>query len=52
MRLYANAGSENTPANTGEAMGATLYEHDLSARTHYARPSVPGPNSLTIELKM
>ena len=46
MRLYANAGSENTPANTGEAMGAALYEHDLSARTHFARPSVPGRNRL------
>ena len=46
MRLYANAGSENTPANTGEAMGAALYEHDLSARTHYARPTVPGVTEL------
>lgn len=46
MRLYANAGSENTPANTGEAMGAALYEHDLSARTHFARPSVPGATAL------
>ena len=40
MRLYQNAGAENTPANTGEAMGAALYEHDLAARTAYAAPTV------------
>ena len=46
MRLYQNAGSENTPPDTGAGMGAALYEHDLAARTAYARPSVPGRTAL------
>ena len=46
MKLYQNAGSENTPPDTGAAMGAALYEHDLAARTAYARPSVPGRTAL------
>lgn len=46
MRLYANAGKENTPPDTGLAMGGALYEHDLAARTQYARPTVPGRTAL------
>ena len=46
MRLYQNAGSENTPPDTGLGMGAALYEHDLAARTAYAKPTVPGRTAL------
>ena len=46
MRLYQNAGKENTPPDTGLGMGAALYENDLAARTAYARPTVPGPTAL------
>ena len=46
MRLYQNAGSENTPPDTGLGMGAALYENDLAARTAYAQPTVPGRTAL------
>ena len=46
MKLYQNAGSENTPPDTGLGMGAALYENDLAARTAYAAPTVPGRTAL------
>lgn len=46
MRLYQNAGKENTPPDTGLGMGAALYENDLAARTAYAQPTVPGRTAL------
>ena len=43
MGLYASAGSQGTPADTGMAMGRGLYDAELAARTRYADPSV-GPD--------
>ena len=43
MGLYANAGSQSTPADTGLQMGRGLYDADLAARSRYAQPAVPGP---------
>ena len=33
-------------------MGAALYEHNLSARTHFACPSVPGLMGIGIVLAL
>ena len=37
-QLYSNAGKENTPPDTGLAMGNNLYNAELAARTRYAEP--------------
>ena len=42
MGLYASAGGQGTPADTGMAMGRGLYDAELAARARYADPSV-GP---------
>lgn len=45
MGLYASAGSQGTPADTGMAMGRGLYDAELAARTRYADPSVAPDNA-------
>ena len=42
MGLYASAGGQGTPADTGMAMGRGLYDAELAARARYAEPSM-GP---------
>lgn len=38
MGLYANAGKEDTPPDTGLSTGRALYDAGLSARARYAEP--------------
>ena len=40
MGLYASAGGQSNPADTGMAMGRGLYDAELAARTRYADPVV------------
>lgn len=46
MGLYASAGGQGTPADTGMAMGRGLYDAELAARARYADPSVAPANTL------
>ena len=43
--LYAGAGPEGRPADTGMEMGRELYGAELAARTRYTDPLVGDPGS-------
>ena len=43
--LYAGAGPEGRPADTGMEMGRELYGAELAARTRYTDPLVGSPAS-------
>ena len=43
--LYAGAGPEGRPADTGMEMGRELYGAELAARTRYTDPLVGNPAS-------
>ena len=43
--LYAGAGPEGRPADTGMEMGRELYDAELAARTRYTAPLVGHPDS-------
>ena len=43
--LYAGAGPEGRPADTGMEMGRELYGAELAARTRYTDPLVGDPAS-------
>lgn len=43
--LYAGAGPEGRPADTGMNMGRELYDAELAARTRYTDPLVGDPSS-------
>ena len=45
MGLYASAGGESNPADTGMAMGRSLYDAELAARSRYADPAVAPDNT-------
>ena len=48
MGLYASAGGESVPADTGLGMGRSLYDAELAARARYAEPSMgPGETQMT-----
>ena len=46
MSMYTNAGPQGAVPDTGLQQGSQLYNAELAARTHYAAPSVPGPERL------
>ena len=45
MSMYSRAGAQGANPDTGLAMGAGLVDAELAARTHYAAPTVPGPQA-------
>ena len=45
MGMYANAGGQGTPADTGMAMGRGLYDAELAARSRYADPMMGDENT-------
>ena len=45
MGLYSRAGAQGANPDTGLAMGSGLVDAELAARTHYAAPTVPGPQA-------